>query len=84
MKTLKTILFPKPPKMNHSTNKTYVYYIDNNWGIDILDLKEYGPENTKAFRYVLVVINDFSKFGWTASLKTKNAHTITNSFEKNS
>ena len=47
----------------------------------ILDLKDYGPENNRGYRYVLVVIDNFSKFCWTVPLKNKNALTIKDSFE---
>ena len=49
--------------------------------MDILDLKDYGPENNRGYRYILFIIDDFSKFGWTIPLKNKNAHTIKDSFE---
>ena len=49
--------------------------------LDILDLKDYGPDNNRNFRYVLIVIDNFSKFGWTVPLKNKNAETIKDSFE---
>ena len=35
----------------------------------MLDLKDYGPENNRSFRYVLVVIDDFWKLDWTVPLK---------------
>ena len=44
-------------------------------------MKDYGPENNRRYRYVLVVIDNFSKFGWTIPLKNKNAQTIKDSFE---
>ena len=75
-------IYSKPPKKNYDTNKTDVYYIDEIWSLDILDLKDYGPENNRGYRYVLVVIDNFSKFGWTTPLKNKNAQTIKDSFEK--
>ena len=71
----------KPPKRNYPTNKTNVYHIDDVWSLDILDLKDYGPENNRNYRYVLVIIDNFSKFGWTVPLKNKNAQTIKDSFE---
>ena len=74
-------IYSKPPKKNYITNKTDVYYIDDIWSLDILDLKDYGPENNRGYRYVLVVIDNFSKFGWTIPLKNKNAQTIKDSFE---
>ena len=74
-------IYSKGPKKNYATNKTNVYHIDDIWSMDILDLKDYGPENNRGYRYVLVAIDNFSKFGWTIPLKNKNAQTIKDSFE---
>ena len=74
-------IYSKPPKKYYPTNKTDVYYIDDIWSLDILDLKDYGPKNNRGYRYVLVTIDNFSKFGWTIPLKNKNAQTIKDSFE---
>ena len=74
-------IYSKPPKKNYDTNKTVVYQIDDIWSLFILDLKDYGPENNRGYRYVLVIIDNFSKFGWTVHLQNKNAQTIKNTFE---
>ena len=74
-------IYSKPPKKNYITKKTDVYYIDDIWSLDILDLKDYGPENNRGYRYVLVTIDNFSKFSWTIPLKNKNAQTIKDSFK---
>ena len=74
-------IYSKPPKKYYPTNKTDVYHIDDIWSLDILDLKDYGPENNRVYRYVMVVIDNFSKFGWTIPLKNKNAQTIKDSLE---
>ena len=74
-------IYSKPPKRNYNTNKTDVYHIDDIWSPDILDLKDYGSKNNRGYRYVLVIIDNFSKFGWTIPLKNKNAQTIKDSFE---
>ena len=58
-----------------------MYYITNKCSLDILDLKDYGPENNRNYRYILVVIDNFSKFGCTIPIKNKNAQTIKDSFE---
>ena len=75
-------IYSKPPKTKYLTNKTNVYYIDDTKAADILDLKDYGPGSNSGYRYVLVVIVIFSKFGWTVPLKNKNSQTTVNSFEK--
>ena len=49
----------KPPNKNYLTNITDVYPINDIWSLDILDLKDYGPENNRGFRYVLVIIDIF-------------------------
>ena len=74
-------LCSKPPRKNCATNKTDVYYIDDIWSLDILDLKNYGPKNNRGYRYVLVIIDNFSKYGWTVPLKNKSAQTTKDSFE---
>ena len=74
-------IYSKPPRRIYPTNKTDVYHIDDIWSLDILDLKDYGPENNRGYRYALVTIDNFSKFGWTTPLKNKYAQTIKDSFE---
>ena len=74
-------VYSKPRKKNYSTNKTDVYHIDDIWSLDILDLKDYGPENNRKYRYVLVIIDNFSNYGFTIPLKNKIASTIKDSFE---
>ena len=68
-------IFFKPPKKKYLTNKSDVYHFDDIWSLDILDLKDYGLENNIIYKYVLVVTDIFSEFGWTVPLK-KNAQTI--------
>ena len=65
-------LYSKKSRKNYPTNKIDVYHIDDIWNLDILDLKDYGEENNTGYRYVSVVIDNFSKFGWTTPLKKKN------------
>ena len=74
-------IYSKGPKRNYATNKTDVYHIEDTWSLDILDLIDYDPKNNKVYRYVLVVLDIFSNFGWTVPLKNKNAITIKDSFE---
>ena len=74
-------IYSKPPKKIYATNKTDVYHIDDIWSLDVLDLKDYGPGNNRGYRYVLVIIDNFSNYGWTIPLKNKNAQIIKDSFE---
>ena len=45
-------------------------------------MNDYGIKNNKGYRYILVVIDNFSKFGWTIPLKNKYAQSITDSFSQ--
>ena len=74
-------IYSKRTKKNYATNKTDVYHIDDIWSLDKLDFKEHGPENNRGYRYVLVVIGKFSKYGWTIPLKNKKAQSIKDAFE---
>ena len=74
-------IYSRGPKRNYDKNKTDVYHFDDTWSLDILDLKDYGPENNRCYRYVLVTIDNFSKYGWTVPIKNKIAQTIKDSFE---
>ena len=77
-KTIKTLIKEINsigPKQNYPTNNTDVYRIDDIWSLDIIDLKGYGHKNNHNYRYVLLVIDNSSKFGWTESLKNKYSQT---------
>ena len=75
-------VFSKGPEKIYATNKTDIYHFEDIWFLHIINLKDYGPENNTGYRYVLVVIDIFTKFGWTTPLKNKVAKTIKDSFEK--
>ena len=64
-KTIKTVMdeiYSKSPKMNYATNKTNVFHIQDSRSLDILELKDYGPEKIRSYRYVLLIFDNFSNF----------------------
>ena len=75
-------IYSKPPKKNYPSNKTIIKSIDDTWSSDLLDMNDYGPKNNKGYRYILVVIDNFSKFGWTIPLKNKFSQSITDAFSE--
>ena len=74
-------IYSKGARKSYPTNKTDVYHIHDIWSLDILDLKDYGPKNNRGYRFVLVVIDNVSKFGWTVRIKNKSDITIKDCFE---
>ena len=75
-------IYSKAPMRNYSTNKTIIKSIDDTWSSDLLDMNDYGPKNNKGYSYILVVIDIFSKFGWTIPLKDKFAQSILDAFSQ--
>ena len=75
-------IYSKQPKKNYPTNKTIIKSLDDTWSSDLLDMNDYGFKNKKGYRYILVVIDHFSKFGWTIPLKNKYAQSITDAFSQ--
>ena len=75
-------IYSKPAKKNYPTNKTIIKSIDDTWSSDLLDMNDYGIKKNKGYRYILVVIDTFSKFVWTIPLKNKYAQSITDAFSQ--
>ena len=75
-------VYSSPPRKNYFTNKTRIKCIDDIWSSDLLDMNDYGPKINKGYRYILVVIDNFSKIGWTFPLKNKYAQSKTDVFIK--
>ena len=73
-------IFSKAPKKNYETDKIVYNHIDEVWSIDLADFLDYKISNNKGFRYIFVVIDNFSKYLWAIPLKNKYCHTITNEF----
>ena len=73
-------IYSKPPKKNYPTNKIVYNHIDEIWSIDLVDMVAYKTSNNKAFRYIFIIIDNFSKYLWTIPLKNKYSQTITNEF----
>ena len=75
-------IYSRSPKKNYGTNETITRSIDDTWSSDFLDINDYGPKNNRGYRYVLVVIDNFSEFGWSIPLKNKYAQSITDTFSE--
>ena len=64
-------IYSNGPNWDYITNKTNVYYIGKIWSVDILDLKDYGPERIRRYRYTFFVVDIISIFCWTVPSKKK-------------
>ena len=73
-------LYAKPPMKNYATNKTDLYHINDVLRMYILDLTDYGLHENRGYGYVFLIIDNFSKFEWTVSLKNNTFQAMKISF----
>ena len=55
--------------------------VDDIWTADLLDMVPYSRSNS-GYKYLLTVIDVFSKYGWIVPLKTKIGKDVAMAFEK--
>ena len=67
----------KPIIRKFKKRKVYSGFKDNIWGADLADMQLISKFN-KGFRFLLCVIDIFSKYAWVVHLKDKKGITITN------
>ncbi|CAP27572.1 Protein CBG07546 [Caenorhabditis briggsae] len=60
----------KPARKNFKSERVYVHNIDEQWQSDLVEMIPYAEENND-FKYLLTVIDCFSKYAWVIPLKTK-------------
>ena len=58
----------------------YSSFRDNTWGADLPDMQLLSKFN-KGFRFLLCVIDVFSKYAWVIPLKDKKGVSIVNAFQ---
>ena len=73
-------IYSKPPRKNYPTNKIVYNYVDEIWSIDLADFSDYKTSNNKGFRYIFIIIDNFSKYLRALPLKNKYSQNITNEF----
>lgn len=71
----------KPTRKKFKRNRVEVYGIDSQWQADLADLSSLQKLNNN-YRYLLVVIDCFSKYTHVIPIKTKSSENIIEAFEK--
>ena len=61
--------------------KVYSSFKDNIWGVDLADMQSLSKFN-KGFKYLLCVIDLFSKYAWVIPTKDEKGTSIVNAFKK--
>ncbi|KAJ8914694.1 hypothetical protein NQ315_017393 [Exocentrus adspersus] len=63
-----------------STQAYYIKGLDDLWQSDLAEMGNYAKDN-RQYKYILVVIDCFSKFLWTRPIKNKSGQEVTQAFE---
>jgi len=71
----------KPARRHYKRNPIYVAGIDAQWQADLADMQTLARQNN-GMRYLLTVIDVFSKFAWVAPVKSKDASAISLAFKE--
>ena len=62
----------KPSKKRFQRRKVYASDVDQIWASDVLFIKKYEYQNSRN-KYILVVIDIFSRYAWAKPMKMKDA-----------
>ncbi len=60
----------KPVRHNFQKRYVFVPQVDDIWGADLVDMRALADEND-GYKYILMVMDVFSKYGWAVPLKSK-------------
>ncbi|XP_051173479.1 uncharacterized protein LOC127289537 [Leptopilina boulardi] len=66
----------KPARRNYSRRKFDIRGIDETLLADLVEITTYAKEN-KGYKYILTVIDIFSKFAWAVPVKNKTGEDVT-------
>ena len=69
-----------PIKRNFTRRRVIVNHIDEIWAADLVDMQKFSKWN-RGYKYLMVVIDVFSKYGWIVPLKDKKGESVTNAFK---
>ena len=69
----------KPVIKNFSKRKVYSSFKDNIWGVDLVDMQLLSRQN-KGIKYLLCVIDLFSKYAFVVPLKDKKGASVVKGF----
>ncbi|XP_065667846.1 uncharacterized protein LOC136088111 [Hydra vulgaris] len=71
----------RPVVKHFSKRKVIVNRIDEVWAADLVDMKSFSKFNN-GIKYLLMVIDVFSKYGWIVPLKSKTGVDVANALNK--
>ena len=71
----------KPITRNFRKRRVISYGIDEIWAADLVEIQKFSKWN-KGIKYLLMVIDIFSKYGWIKPLKDKRTESVSTAFDE--
>lgn len=71
----------KPARRNFKRRVVILEGINDLWQADLVEMGEYSSDNN-GYRYLLTVIDAFSKYAWAYPIKTKTGFEVTKAIEQ--
>ena len=70
----------KPARRTFPKRRVFAHEVDGIWTADLVDMQSFAKAN-KGYKYILMIIDVFSKYGWGIPLKTKTGVEVASAFE---
>jgi len=71
----------RPARKNYNRRAVNVYGKNDLWQADLIEMIQFSRKNN-GYKYILCVIDCFTKFAWAIPLKSKTAKEVTNAMSK--
>ena len=69
----------RPARKTYPRRRVILKGIDDLWQADLAEFQLYAREN-KGYKYILIVIDCFSKYLWTRAIKNKSGEEVRDAF----
>ena len=69
----------KPVRRKFRKRTVFTKNVDSIWAADLVDMQYYARTN-QGFKYILMIIDVFSKYGWAIPVKTKKGEEVAKAF----
>ena len=71
----------KPVRRRFEKRTVLAKQVDDIWTADLVDTSSFSRSN-RSYKFLLTVIDVFSKYGWIVPLKTKTGKEVAQAFRK--
>ena len=69
----------KPIRRKFKKRQIFASKVDGIWAADLVDMQSFSSKN-KRYKYILMIIDVYSRFGWAIPLKTKTGLEVSKAF----